>query len=100
MSKYAKYRFKGWQNNLMTQPFGIATNPNHTYDGYFNTRAKMLQFPVLVRPEEFQPLLDKSIKTREPQPELTAKLAQMIYDETTLFLQRSWPISQASRSKR
>jgi peptide/nickel transport system substrate-binding protein len=85
MSKYSEYRFKGWDNGLMMQPFGVSVNPNQTYDGYFNTSVKLIQFPVMKRPDGFQTLLDKSIITREPQKEMLDKLAQMIYDDVSVI---------------
>jgi peptide/nickel transport system substrate-binding protein len=85
MSKYSEYRFKGWNNGLMMQPFGVSINPNQTYDGYFNTKVKMLQFPVLKRPDGFQELFDKSLTTKEPQKELVEKLARMIYNDVLVI---------------
>ena len=84
-NKYAEYRFKGWNNGLLLQPFGMFANPNTYYESYLSKKVKMIQFPVLKRPGGFQELLEQSVKTVLPEKEMTQKLTKLVFDDVTLI---------------
>jgi peptide/nickel transport system substrate-binding protein len=92
-SKYSDYRFKGWHNGLLAQPFGVEVNIIRSYDNYLSQPAKMMQFPVLERPDGFQELLDEAASTIEPDKGLMNQLGKLIFDEVTVI-----PIHTTGRS--
>jgi peptide/nickel transport system substrate-binding protein len=92
-SKYADYRFKGWNNGILIQPFGIGSNANRTFGTYFTVNVKMVSFPACKRPDGLQALIDESSVTTYPDPVILQQISKVIYDDVLV-----WPVYATGRA--
>ena len=81
--RYSEYRMKGWKDGLLCQPLGMFPNFNTTLDWYFSEKSP--QFPSLKRADGYQAILEASLATIEPVPELMQKAVKKIFDDAMII---------------
>jgi len=84
MSKFTDYRFNGWHNGLLAQPFGFE-NMAYSSENYFSEKLSKIQYPVLKRPDGFQELLEECVTTRYPDEAKLQKLNRLIFDDALVI---------------
>jgi peptide/nickel transport system substrate-binding protein len=73
----------GWKNAILFTPFQLWSNPNHTFNYFFNPG--MTSYVSLKRPDGWKDMLSASMASATIDPALVKKLEDALYNDSTVI---------------